>query len=74
MHPLSQLASTMNQELAAQSSMAIGKRLKHPDGRTVEIVSGQFLDPTYSRVSNFWRWREVLEDGSLGPEESGYGW
>ncbi len=68
------IAREINQELAKGSSMAVGKTLKHPDGRTVKIKSGCFLDPTYGRVSNFWSWNEVLPDGSLGPEESGYGW
>ena len=64
----------MNQELAAQSSMAVGKTVKHPDGRTVKIKSGCYLDPVFGRVSNFWYWNEVLADGTIGKEECGYGW
>ena len=52
----------------------VGKVLLHPDGRTVKIKSGYFLDSIYGRISNFWYWNEVLENGSLGPEEHGYGW
>lgn len=55
-------------------SMEIGKTLKHPDGRTVKIKSGCFKDSTYNRISNWWDWNEVLLNGDLGPEESGYGW
>lgn len=72
--PLSQLAAAFNQEAAASSSMEVGKTLKHPDGRTVKIKSGHFLDPTYGRISNFWTWNEVMPDGSLGSDECGYGW
>ena len=64
----------MNKRRSKKSSMEIGKEIKHPDGRTVKIKSGCFLDPIYGRVSNFWYWNEVLEDGSLGKEENGYGW
>jgi len=52
--------------------LRVGERVNHPDGRLVEITGGQFYG-TYG-VSNFWYWKEVLEDGSFGPEEHGYGW
>ena len=39
----------------------------------VYIVSGEYLDPQYQRLSNNWTWRELLPDGKLGPEKSGYG-
>ena len=71
---LAHFARTINQDNEKQSQMAIGKVRKHPDGRTVKIKSGQFLDSTYGRVSNWWTWNEVLEDNKLGPDESGYGW
>ena len=34
-------------------------------GVPIKIISGYFLDPTYNRLSNFWRWQQVLPDGSL---------
>ena len=74
MSSFSQLARHINQELESQSSMAIGKILKHPDGRKVKIKSGYYLDPIYGRVSNFWYWNEVKPNGRLGKEECGYGW
>lgn len=55
--------------------LEVGMVTKHPDGRTVKILSGHFLDPVYGRLSNFWNWREVLPDGTLSETlESGYGW
>ncbi len=71
---LASIVRQMNRELEAESSMAIGKVVRHPDGRKVKIESGYFLDPIYHRVSNHWTWREVRPDGTLGPKESGYGW
>jgi hypothetical protein len=54
-------------------SMAIGKVVQHPDGRTVKVTSGQYWG-THG-LSNFWYWREVMADGSLSEtEEHGYGW
>ena len=67
-------ANKINSEFASQSSMAVGKVLKHPDGRTVKIKSGCFLDPVYGRVSNAWTWNEVKPNGKLGKDEHGYGW
>jgi len=54
------------------SSLSIGKVIKHPDGRTVKVIDGQYWG-THG-LSNFWCWREVLSGGLLGPEEHGYGW
>ena len=68
------LARSINQGLATQSSMKVGKVIAHPDGYKVKVTKGRFLDPVYGRVSNFWTWRRVLKDGKLGKPESGYGW
>jgi hypothetical protein len=59
-------------EEACPSSMKIGAIIKHPDGRTVKIIDGQYWG-TYG-LSNRWEWREVLSAKSLGPLEKGYGW
>lgn len=73
--PLARIAQEMNAELAGRSSMRIGTIIPDRAGtRMVKVASGQYLDPTYGRVSNWWTWNEVLPDGSLGPAESGYGW
>ena len=69
---ISKLVNQINNNLAKQSSMVIGKTIMHPDGRMVKIKSGQFL--SNGRVSNHWCWNEVKKDGTLGPEECGYGW
>lgn len=45
---------------------------EHPDGRTVLMVGG--AEYTQGGYSNWWQWREIFDDGSLGPVESGYGW
>lgn len=55
-------------------TMKIGATVMHPKGYPVKIISGQYLDPIYGRVSNFWTWQRVNDDGSLGEKESGYGW
>ena len=69
--PVSRFIKKMVED-ATPSSMKIGKTVKHPDGRTVKIISGQHWG-AYG-WSNFWEWREVLPDGKLGPKECGYGW
>lgn len=71
---LSEKARSINKIIAGESKMEIGAEIMHPNGYIVKIKSGCFLDPIYGRVSNFWRWNRINEDGSLGKEESGYGW
>jgi len=58
------------------SHLEVGMVTRHPkDGKIVYITKGEYLDSTYGRLSNFWHWREVLQDGSLSNnEEHGYGW
>lgn len=62
----------LTEDVMGKSQMVVGKTLKHPDGRTVKIISGQFWGTR--GLSNFWSWQEVCADGTLGPRESGYGW
>lgn len=62
----------MTEEVIGGPPFAIGDRVRHPSGRLVEITSGQYWG-TYG-LSNFWYWREVKPDGSLGEREHGYGW
>ena len=64
----------LNMEFIDNRPLEVGAVTRHPDGRTVKIMSGCYLDDTYGRVSNFWYWREVLDSGHLGKEEHGYGW
>ena len=41
-------------------------------GVKVKIVDGQYWGE--HGLSNFWSWRIIRKDGSLGPKRSGYGW
>lgn len=55
------------------SQLKIWNRYLNPEtGRLVEITSGYYLDPIYNRLSNFWNWREVLDNGELGEGGRGY--
>lgn len=50
----------------------IGDRMIHKKHGLVEIISGRYWG-TYG-ISNFWDWKKVLPDGSLGDKiYSGYG-
>lgn len=72
---LSNIVKDINQEFASKSKMKIGETIDHPDGYKVHVISGQYLDSTYGRVSNHWSWKRVNPDGSLSETvESGYGW
>lgn len=62
----------LTESILGSAPFAVGDIVKHPDGRTVKITSGQYWG-THG-ISNFWYWREVLPNGELGPEEHGYGW
>lgn len=68
------IAAGINRELESESTMEVGKIVRHPKGYRVKIISGQFLDPTYGRVSNWWTWKRVRKGGKLGRAVSGYGW
>lgn len=61
----------MVEGVLGKSQLRVGKSVKHQDGRTVKIVAGQYWGT--DGVSNFWSWREVKSDGTLGPIEEGYG-
>lgn len=61
------------EEVLGPSPFAVGDTVRHPTGRMVKIVSGQYWG-THG-LSNHWHWREVLSDGTLSEtEEHGYGW
>lgn len=71
--PVAPWAKELTEEVMGGPPFAVGDQVKHPDGRTVQITSGQYWGE--HGLSNFWYWREVLPDGSLSPtEEHGYGW
>ncbi len=52
--------------------MQVGKVSRHPDGYLVYISDGSFM--RNGRVSNFWDWHRLNDDGTLGESEGGYGW
>lgn len=72
MKTLYDVAAQINNELAAESSMVIGKVLMHPKGYKVRVLDGAFL--RNGRVSNHWTWVRINDDGTDGEKESGYGW
>jgi hypothetical protein len=70
---LARVAAGINASLAAESNMRVGAIVMHPDGYKVKVIDGAFL--RNGRVSNFWRWQRVNDDGSLNDTvECGYGW
>jgi len=70
---MSEFGRAITESVLGQTKMAIGKRLKHPDGYMVKIVDGQWWGS--HGLSNFWYWRRIKKDGSLSRrKESGYGW
>ena len=69
---LFELARQVTEEVLGPAPFAIGDRVPHPDGRLVEITGGQWWG-THG-LSNYWYWKPVLSDGTLGEQESGYGW
>ncbi len=62
----------IDEDICGGSPFEIGDVVKHPDGRMVKIVGGRYWGE--DGVSNFWYWREVKDDNSLGEKEHGYGW
>lgn len=54
------------------NSLEIGKYFIYK-GKPIKITHGQFLDPVHHRLSNYWTWRRVLSNGSLGIMGAGYG-
>ena len=49
----------------------IGRVYKHPKQGLIYIERGQYMG-TYG-ISNFWYWRQVESDGTLGAVSRGYG-
>ena len=80
-HPLTTIARDLTTKHFGNSLKVNGYFLYSPQGkanecqgRPIKVTDGQFLDPTYGRLSNHWTWQYVKPDGSLGKHEaSGYG-
>lgn len=69
---LRSLCRAITEEVSGGPPFAVGDVVTHPSGRKVKITSGQYWGDR--GVSNFWYWREVRPNGTLGKEEHGYGW
>lgn len=70
---VSKFAKDLTESVIGGAPFKVGDIVRHPDGRTVKIVSGQYWGE--HGLSNHWHWREVLASGCLSSkEESGYGW
>lgn len=54
------------------SPFQIGDVVMHPSGRKVQITGGSYWGD-YG-ISNFWYWREVMNNGDLGRVPRGLGW
>jgi len=70
--PVAQFVKDIVEELNPPP-FKVGDIVKHPDGRKVKIVDGQYWG-THG-LSNFWYWRAVKRNGKLAKKlEHGYGW
>lgn len=64
---------SMTENVLGGPPFSVGDVVKHPSGRMVKILSGQYWGE--HGLSNFWYWREVNHEGEeIGPQEHGYGW
>lgn len=61
------------EDIFGKSTLEVGVIITQPKtGKLVEITGGSYWG-TYG-VSNFWKWREVMDNGQLSDvEQSGYG-
>lgn len=70
--PVADWAKDLVADVVGKAPFKIGDIVKHPSGRTVKIIEGQYWGER--GLSNFWYWKEVHPNGILGPVEHGYGW
>ena len=70
--PISTIARKITEDVFGGQPFEVGDVVRHPDGRMVEIVDGQYYGE--HGFSNFWYWRPIKKDGTLGKLEKGYGW
>jgi hypothetical protein len=70
---IEQWSKDLTEEYFGASPFSVGDDVRHPSGRMVRIIDGQYWG-THG-LSNHWHWREISPDGSLSDvRESGYGW
>ncbi len=65
-------ARELTEEVLGAAPFRVGDEIRHPDGRLVRVIAGQYWGQ-YG-LSNHWSWQEIGPDGQVGPTESGYGW
>ena len=70
--PISEMAKRLTEEVYGPAPFAVGDIVLHPDGYKVKITGGQYWGEF--GLSNFWYWRKVNDDGTLGEKQHGYGW
>ena len=70
--PVTMIGKAITEAVIGGSPFEVGDIVERPNGRLVKIVDGQYWG-THG-LSNFWYWRRVKADGTLGRLEHGYGW
>lgn len=71
--PVTPWVKKLVEDTMGSAPFKIGDIVKHPDGRTVKIVSGRYWG-RYG-LSNHWGFSEVLKNGRISKKiEYGYGW
>lgn len=63
------VARRITDEIIPPVELYKGGRFVHPKDGEIQIISGEYRDATYGRISNFWTWRVV----ATGKTRSGYG-
>lgn len=65
---LTRIGQAVTREVLGGPPVKVGTLYAHPEHGTVIVESGQWLDPVYGRLSNWWTWRSIL----TGEVHSGY--
>lgn len=71
---MQELTRALNKSLRPETPLFVGGIFYHTKGkkrRKVQITGGSYYDDD-GRVFNFWYWRPMRADGTLGKEEYGY--
>lgn len=62
---MSESMAAIVRRLIGGAPFAIGDIVSAPTGKGhVKIISGQWCDPIYGRLSNFWYWQPLDADGN----------
>lgn len=67
------IAADITESLCGGPPFKVGDVVSGPDDLSpVRIVDGQYMG--IHGISNYWYWRPLQEDGTLGPKCDGHGW